>query len=224
MLRRWAGPLITLLILGGVVLVLAFNLNSGTLPSTPGPTPAKPEAPPVDSPPIVSPPVGFKEYPIGEPVIKNHLQIAAVWLPPIQMEGMPTSAGADLIHLEADIHATEENPNGFAKGEFVPYLEIRYTIAPAEGGPALHQGKLLPMVARDGLHYGASVLMPRAGSYRLTYDIAPPSVGGLGRHSDPVTGVAPWWKPFQASFEWDYPGPPKTQDAEAGDRPKSPKD
>ena len=66
----------------------------------------------------------------------------------------------------------------------------------------------MPMVARDGLHYGASIAMPKAGAYRLTYHIEPPSAGGLGRHSDPVTGVAPWWEPFEVSFDWDYPGPP----------------
>ena len=49
----------------------------------------------------------------------------------------------------------------------------------------------MPMVARDGLHYGANIEMPRAGRYTLTYRIDPPSAGGLGRHSDAVTGVAP---------------------------------
>ncbi|HEX3451165.1 MAG TPA: iron transporter [Isosphaeraceae bacterium] len=42
----------------------------------------------------------------------------------------------------------------------------------------------------------------------MTYAIDPPSAGGLGRHVDPATGVDPWWKPFQVSFDWDYPGPP----------------
>jgi periplasmic iron binding protein len=65
------------------------------------------------------------------------------------------------------------------------------------------------MVARDGLHYGASIAMPTPGSYRLTYRLAPPSAGGLGRHSDPVTGVAPWWQPFEVAYDWDYPGPPR---------------
>ena len=68
----------------------------------------------------------------------------------------------------------------------------------------------MPMVARDGLHYGASLTLPKAGAYRLTYAIEPPSAGGLGRHSDPVTGVAPWWAPFEVTFDWDYAGPPTT--------------
>jgi len=64
------------------------------------------------------------------------------------------------------------------------------------------------MTARDGWHYGASIEMPRAGRYKLTYAIEPPAAG---RHSDPITGVDPWWKPFEVSFDWDYPGPPTTQ-------------
>ena len=79
-------------------------------------------------------PAGFREYPIGDEVEKNEMLIKAVWLPPVQMEGMEDPASSNLIHLEADIHATEGNPNGFAKDEFVPYLVVHYTIAPARTG------------------------------------------------------------------------------------------
>jgi uncharacterized protein involved in high-affinity Fe2+ transport len=203
------------LIVGGVGLIVVLNLNPNPTatppPSTPTTTP--PEPPP---PTAGRKPAGFREYPIGDEVLKNHLRIAAVWLPPIAMEGMPAlPAGGDVIHLEADIHATEGNPNGFAKDEFVPYLKIRYAIAAADasaaagGGTPILQGDLMPMIARDGLHYGASLAMPKAGEYRLTYSIEPPSAGGLGRHSDAVTGVAPWWEPFEVAFDWDYSGPPR---------------
>ena len=135
------------------------------------------------------------------------MRIAAVWLPPVQMEGMAGPASSDMIHLEADIHATEGNQNGFAKDEFVPYLTVHYTIVP-EGEAAKSvepiRGDLMPMVARDGWHYGASIAMPKAGRYKLTYTIEPPSAAG--RHSDPATGVDPWWKPFEVSFDWDYRG------------------
>ena len=57
--------------------------------------------------------------------------IKAVWLPPVQMEGMAGPVPSDMIHLEADIHATEGNRNGFAKDEFVPYLVVHYTITPS---------------------------------------------------------------------------------------------
>ncbi len=112
-----------------------------------------------------------------------------------------------MIHIEADIHATEGNKNGCPKDEFIPYLKVRYTIVPqGEAAKSLEpiRGDLMPMVARDGWHYGASVPMPRAGRYKLTYTLEPPTAAG--RHSDPATGVDPWWKPFEVSFDWDYPG------------------
>jgi uncharacterized protein involved in high-affinity Fe2+ transport len=199
---------VTVLIGGGVALILLLNLNLE--PSRqPSPLPAGGDQTSVPPPAAAPKPAGFREYPIGDEVRKNHLRIAAVWLPPIAMEGMPAlPAGGDVIHLEADIHATEGNPNGFARDEFVPYLKVHYTITAAEGGAVIHQGELMPMVARDGLHYGASLSMPTPGAYRLTYAIEPPSAGGLGRHSDPVTGVAPWWAPFEVAFDWDYAGKP----------------
>jgi uncharacterized protein involved in high-affinity Fe2+ transport len=208
-LRRWAGPLVTLLIGGGVALVLLLNLNVNLGPARPKSSPEEQPAPPAPAAGSSARPAGFREYPIGDEVLKNHMRIAAVWLPAIAMEGMPAlPSGSDVIHLEADVHATEGNPNGFARDEFVPYLKIRYTITKSDGGETIHQGELMPMVARDGLHYGASLAMPGAGSYRLSYAIEPPTAGGLGRHSDPVTGVAPWWEPFEVAFDWDYPGPP----------------
>lgn len=207
MLKRWAGPLVTALILGGVALILFFNLNSSPTTSSAAPKPeAKPESTAeAAGAPEAAKPAGFREFPIGEPVVKDHMKIVAVWLPPIQMDGQGAMT-SDLIHMEADIHATEENPNGLGLGEFVPYLKIRYAITPKDGGEPIQKGFFIPMVARDGLHYGASVSMPKAGSYRLTYDIEPPSIG---RHSDTATGVAPWWKPFQVGFDWDYAGPVK---------------
>ena len=99
---------------------------------------------------------------------KNEMLIKAVWLPPVQMEGMEVPTSSNLIHLEADIHATEGNRNGFAKDEFVPYLVVRlhdrgrkwkWKSANRPGTPIT--GEIMPMVARDGLHYGATIEMPR---------------------------------------------------------------
>lgn len=205
MQNRWVGPVVTALIVAGVAAILILNLNLDAKPTKEAP---KPEPPAPGAGPARARPANFREYPIGEEVVKNHVRIAAVWLPPIQMDGMPASPGGEIIHLEADIRATEGNPNGFAKDEFVPYLKIRYELRPASGGPPIDHGELMPMVAADGLHYGASIAMPKKGEYRLTYAIQPPNIGGLGRHSDPVTGVAPFWEPFEVSFDWDdCPGP-----------------
>jgi uncharacterized protein involved in high-affinity Fe2+ transport len=218
-LQRWIGPIVVVLILGGVIAILALNLNlkgrnlanSASNRLDPSQTDAASRPAPVIA-GVVRPPAGFREYPIGDEVEKNQMVIKAVWLPPVQMEGMEQPVSSSLIHLEADIHATEGNRNGFAKDEFVPYLVVRYTIAAADGkgteSAALPiQGKMMPMVARDGLHYGATIEMPKAGHYKLTYEIEPPSAGGLGRHVDAATGVEPWWKPFEVSFDWDCPGP-----------------
>jgi periplasmic iron binding protein len=205
--QRWGRPIVVVLILGGVILFLAMNLNlkgrnPAAQPIQPAPAPAK----------IGRIPADFREYPIGEEVEKNQMQIRAVYLPPVRMEGMADPSSSGLIHLEADIHATEGNRNGFAKDEFVPYLLVHYTIVPqdpkAKSAEATIQGDMTPMVARDGLHYGATFEMPNAGRYKLTYAIQPPSKGGLGRHSDAATGVDAWWQAFEVSFDWDYPGPP----------------
>jgi uncharacterized protein involved in high-affinity Fe2+ transport len=209
--QRWIGPSVVAAILASVAAVLALNVNwsgSGARKSSvaaPGPSGGTASG--------KLPPAGFREYPIGEEVEKNQIRIAAVYLPPVEMEGMPAAGSPSLIHLEADIHATEGNRNGFAKEEFVPYLVVNYTIerldgAGKAGSAEPMRGTMMPMLARDGLHYGASIEMPDAGHYKLTYAIAIV----LGRHADRATGVEPLWKPFEVSFDWDYPGPPRAQD------------
>jgi uncharacterized protein involved in high-affinity Fe2+ transport len=227
--RSWAGKIVVLLILGGVLLVLGLSLDLSRF-RTSDTGAARSAAAPADQPGTDRAVIGrspeplsgetgsarrsapFREYPIGEEVEKNQMRIAAVWLPPVEMDGVAGPSTSTLIHLEADIHAMEGNRNGFPKDEFVPYLTVRYMIVPVDeaaksaiGGPI--RGTLMPMMARDGWHYGASIEMPKPGHFKLTYAIDPPSAG---RHSDPVTGVDPWWKPFEVSFDWDYPGPPTT--------------
>ncbi|HKI21000.1 MAG TPA: iron transporter, partial [Isosphaeraceae bacterium] len=216
-LEKWRGTIVVLLILGGVLLILGLNLDLSQRRRTGLRSPRSDSGqnnPPESGRSSKTPgSPGFREYPIGEDVEKNQMRIAAVWLPPVQMDGMTGPSSSSLIHVEADIHATEGNRHGFPKDEFVPYLTVRYTIVPIDEpsksssiGPI--RGTMMPMTARDGWHYGASIEMPRAGRYKLTYAIEPPAAG---RHSDPMTGVDPWWKPFEVSFDWDYPGPPTTQ-------------
>lgn len=150
----------------------------------------------------------FREYPIGDKVKQNGMNIAAVWLPPVTMEGMEASAQADMIHLEADIHAIQGNKNGFGVGEWMPYLTVKYVLTHKASGKKI-EGKMMPMVAKDGPHYGAGIQMPGPGAYTLAYEIRPPSENGFGRHSDPITGVDPWWEPFTVNWEFDYQGVPK---------------
>ena len=213
MSKSWAGPLATGLIVAGVAGVLAVNFQPGQSTRL-TPAPASPPKGPADAGGPIGP--NAREYPIGDPITRNHVRVAAVWLAGVTMAGMESaSAGNDVIHLEADIKATEDNPNGFAKDEFVPYLKVSYSIVPAPGGAPIDRGEMLPMVASDGLHYGASAALPKSGNYRLIYEIQPPSAGGLGRHVG-LGGVAPWWEPFQVEFPWTVEAPAKA--ALAGDR------
>lgn len=197
--NRWAGPLIALGVVAGVAAFLMMNIESARQGNPAGSSPVLSDT----GPPAVAPRAGFREYPIGEPQERSSLEIAAVWLPSVHLAGDGATADPNIVHLEADIHATQGNPNGFARDEFVPYLTVRYRVEPAAGGPAL-EGTMPPMVARDGLHYGAGLAMPGAGRYRLTYRVEPPASNGLGRHDDAETGVAPWWEPFDVSFDWDF--------------------
>jgi uncharacterized protein involved in high-affinity Fe2+ transport len=219
MLQRWMGRIVVLLILGGVVVILALNLNlkgwdssSTQSTETTSRDAVRSKAPDPDAAKAAEAPVGFREYPIGDEVEKNQMRIAAVWLPPVQMDGMAGPSASDLIHIEADVRATEGNRNGFPKDAFIFGLVVHYTIITVDvdrkSDPPI-TGDLMPMLARDGEHYGANIAMPRAGHYKLTYAIEPPSATGVGLHRDAATGVDGWWQPFEVSFDWDYPGPPK---------------
>lgn len=211
MAQSWKGPVVVGLIGIGVVFILASNVQLGGNRTSSKPVASSPGTPePKPAAQVTAVGKGIPEHPIGDEVTQNQIQVAAVWLDAVTMEGMATPGGEGLIHLEADIRATEANPNGFAKDEFVPYLKVNYSLVPAAGGSAIASGELLPMVAWDGLHYGATLAMPKPGNYKLVYDIQPPSVNGLGRHSDAATGVAPWWKPFQATFDWAVEPPTTT--------------
>lgn len=151
-----------------------------------------------------------KEYPIGKPQTGGGMEVAAVYLQPIEMEpaGMMRPAAQSDIHLEADIHATKDNPNGFADGEWMPYLVVRYELSKSDGGQVI-KGDLMPMVANDGPHYGDNVRLMGPGKYKLSLTIAPPSANPhvpFGRHVDKETGVGPWFKPFTANFEFVFAG------------------
>ena len=149
----------------------------------------------------------FEEFPAGEPVKINEMEIAAVYLAPIDMEprGIGLPAAKSDIHLEADIHAIEGNKNGFGAGEWMPYLTISYTLVNTDTNEK-QEGTFMPMVASDGPHYGQNIKMMGVGNYKVTYHIEPPSAAGMHRHTDPNTGVSRWWKAFDVSFDFKYTG------------------
>jgi uncharacterized protein involved in high-affinity Fe2+ transport len=155
--------------------------------------------------PLAGNPLAHVEKFIGEVERPEEgILIRAVYLPALAMEGMHVPMDPNVIHLEADIAALEGNPNGFPAGSWIPYLTVRYRIVPDSGEGDALEGQFLPMVARDGPHYGATIQMPGPGRYRLTYFLEPPGSTNFGRHSDPVTGVGPWWKPFSVEFSFAF--------------------
>lgn len=191
-MQQKIGAFIALAVFAVVGLVIYFNLQPREPPGVP---------PSLAVQDIMA---GIETF-IGE-TERNGLLIAAVWLPPIQMEGLDLPQHADVIHLEADIHALQGNQNGFGLGAWIPYLTVTYEIKPLDSAQETIKGEFLPMVAKDGPHYGATIEMPGPGKYTLTYHIDNPSKKGFGRHSDPITGVAPWWDAFEVTFDFDYPG------------------
>lgn len=150
------------------------------------------------------------EYPIGQPAELHGLEVAAVYLQPVEMEpaGMMREAKDSDIHLEADIHATADNENGLPEGAWAPYLNIQYTLQ-KQGSDKVQKGDLMPMVANDGPHYGDNVKLEGPGKYQLTFIVGSPDTAPMnhfGRHVDKETGVAPWFETFELKYEFVYAG------------------
>ncbi|RCL02508.1 MAG: hypothetical protein JSC188_000022 [Candidatus Tokpelaia sp. JSC188] len=148
------------------------------------------------------------EYPIGKPQFCGGMEIAAVYLQPIEMEPadiMHPPAQSD-IHLEADIHATEDNTNGFQEGSWIPYLQITYELI-KQGSNETLKGMLYPMVANDGPHYGDNIKMLGVGKYQLKFIVHPPSEKSVfGRHVDKETGVESWFRQCNSKYDFVYAG------------------
>jgi uncharacterized protein involved in high-affinity Fe2+ transport len=150
-----------------------------------------------------------KEYPAGEPQQCAGMEVGAVYLQPIEMDppGMMRPAIDSDVHMEADIHALENNANGFQEGSFVPYLSVRYRLS-KDGSAEVLQGEFHAMVANDGPHYGDNLKLLGPGRYQLTYWISAP--GGheshFGRHTDKETGVAPWFTPCELNYSFIFAG------------------
>lgn len=157
---------------------------------------------------LFSTPVLAVEYPIGKPQICGNMEIAAVYLQPIEMEpdGIMLSATKSDVHLEADIHATANNKNGFQEGSWMPYLQVSYELTKI-GDEKKLQGILHPMVANDGPHYGENIKLLGAGKYHLKLTLLPPARESMfGRHVDKETGVAPWFGECVTQYDFTYAG------------------
>ena len=162
---------------------------------------------------LAASPAAALEYPVGAPKKIAGMEVAAVYLQPVDMEpaGHGLRAAEADVHMEADIHALANNANGFPDGAWVPFLQIRYEIVKLPGGAKI-SGEFMPMVASDGPHYGDNVKLGGPGRYRLKYTVYPPNApenpmgAHLGRHIDRATGVGPWFKPFDVEWEFTYAG------------------
>jgi hypothetical protein len=115
------------------------------------------------------------------------------------------------IHLEARIHALTDNPYGFREGDWIPYLEVRYTLT-KKGSRWTASGMLHPMMASDGPHYGGNVNLDGPGAYELALTIAPPSSQVFMRHTDAETGATAWWQPFKYRGGFKFIGTGKKGD------------
>ncbi|HXW23902.1 MAG TPA: iron transporter [Xanthobacteraceae bacterium] len=151
-----------------------------------------------------------KEYPIGKPQTVAGMEVAAVYLQPIEMDppGMMREAKDSDVHLEADIKASKNNQNGYAQGDWVGYLKVNYELSKI-GADQVVKGELMPMVANDGPHYGDNVKLFGPGKYKLKLTVAPPSESNgihFGRHVDKETGVAPWFETFSVEYEFTFAG------------------
>lgn len=147
-----------------------------------------------------------REYFVGGPVHKNDMEIVANYLVGVEMAPMTGGMvhGPETIHLEADVHATADNTNGYPDGAWIAYLTIDYAIE-KQGSSWKASGTLKPMIAKDGPHYADNIKMGGPGTYKVTYRFTPPEASGFFRHTDKETGVPVWWQPFAETFTFSYP-------------------
>jgi uncharacterized protein involved in high-affinity Fe2+ transport len=144
------------------------------------------------------------EQPIGEPFEKNGMQIGMVYLQAVAMSPHHAHHENADIHLEADVKAMPKNSHGFPKGSWIPGLDVDYAISKT-GSDFKVAGKLVPMAANDGPHYGENVKLTGPGKYTVKMTFKP-AVGGLMRHTDKETGVPEWWKEFSETMEFVFVG------------------
>lgn len=111
---------------------------------------------------------------VNTTAIPAQLSVGAVYLQPITMApaGMMLPRNQADIHLEMDVHAKENlKSRGFAPGDWLPNAEITYSIQKVgDPKPLISNGKLMPMVASDGAHYGDNVKLAGPGFYMVTFD------------------------------------------------------
>ncbi|HEX3811096.1 MAG TPA: iron transporter [Rhizomicrobium sp.] len=152
-----------------------------------------------------------QEFYIGEPIVREGMQIVPNYLTGIEMDRHPPGMemGKDTVHLEADVHATAAETHGFPEDAWIPDLTIHYTLTKDGAASYRKTGTLVAMTAKDGPHYANNVNMDGPGTYHLTYELLPPSSNGFIRHIDAASGVPDWWKPITVNWTFAYPSKTK---------------
>ncbi len=147
------------------------------------------------------------EQSMGAPVVLDGMILHPIYLQPVHMAPMlpGMDAAKSDAHLEIDIHADKNNPQGFEPGSWIPYLTVSYQIQKLGSGWSTF-GTLMAMTASDGPHYGANIKFDGPGKYRASFRIEPPPYAAFFRHTDKETGVPEWWTPFQKSWDFTYLG------------------
>jgi uncharacterized protein involved in high-affinity Fe2+ transport len=148
------------------------------------------------------------EFYMGEPVVRDALQLSPAYLTGIEMDRHPPGMSMDpkAIHIEIDIHAAAKEPHGFQEDAWIPNLQVELTVEKV-GGTYKDTKTLAAMQADDGPHYANNFAMAGPGTYKATYVISPPS---LIRHVDKESGVPAWWKPITQSWTFQYPSKEKS--------------
>ena len=147
------------------------------------------------------------EHSMGAPVIVDGMILHPVYLQPVHMAPMLPGMSAESAdsHLEIDIHADKNNPQGFEPGAWIPYLTVSYQIRKL-GGNWSTFGTLMAMTSSDGPHYGANIKFDGPGKYRASFRIEPPPYDAFFRHTDKETGVPEWWAPIRKTWDFIYLG------------------
>jgi uncharacterized protein involved in high-affinity Fe2+ transport len=156
---------------------------------------------------IAAPAMAAQELYVGEPVVKDGLQIVPNYLTGVEMSEPPLGMemGPGTIHLEPDVYAAKDEPHGLAEDTWIPYLVIHYDLT--KPSSLFHKsGALAAVTAKDGPHYANGVTMDGPGAYLLTSVVSPPA---LYRHVDKATGTPPWWPPIRAEWTVKYPSQTK---------------
>ena len=67
-------------------------------------------------------PTAAKEFYVGEPIVKNEMQLVPHYLLGIEMAPMTPGMdmGPNAVHLEIDVHAMKDDKHGFKEDEWIP--------------------------------------------------------------------------------------------------------